>query len=116
MEQELVLTTFFTLALWRKHSRLLCHLILSLQVVNGVVASPFAVTHKVPHTFYAILRAAYGFAPTLMKVLQTEKNTMSRLDSSVSTQPVMQEWITWLHCIPWSQVTRQTSPKALLRV
>lgn len=38
------------------------------QVVNGVVASPFALTHHVPHAFYSILRAAYTIAPSLMQV------------------------------------------------
>lgn len=38
------------------------------QVVSGVVASPFALTHHVPHAFYSILRAAYTIAPSLMQV------------------------------------------------
>jgi len=36
-------------------------------VVNGVVASPFAVTHGVTHAFYGLHRALYKLAPSFMK-------------------------------------------------
>jgi hypothetical protein len=37
-------------------------------VVNGVVASPFAVAHGITHAFYNIHRALYVVAPNLLKV------------------------------------------------
>jgi len=36
-------------------------------VVNGVVASPFAVAHGVTHAFYSLHRALYKIAPSFMK-------------------------------------------------
>jgi len=36
-------------------------------VVNGVVASPFAVAHEVTHAFYSLHRALFRLAPSLMK-------------------------------------------------
>jgi hypothetical protein len=32
-------------------------------VVDGVVASPFAVSHAVPDAFYSLVRAAYKLSP-----------------------------------------------------
>jgi len=37
-----------------------------LLVVNGIVASPFAVNHAVANTFYQLHRAVYAVAPALM--------------------------------------------------
>ncbi len=36
-------------------------------VVNGVVASPFAVSHAVGNTFYNVYRAMYKYVPGLLK-------------------------------------------------
>ncbi len=36
-------------------------------VVNGVVASPFAVSHAVGNTFYNVYRAMYNYVPGLLK-------------------------------------------------
>jgi Hint module len=38
-----------------------------LLVVNGIVASPFAVNHAVGNTFYQLHRAVYSLAPAFMK-------------------------------------------------
>ena len=38
-----------------------------LVVVNGVVASPFAVNHNVAHAVYGIHRAIYALAPAVLK-------------------------------------------------
>lgn len=56
-----------------RHERLRCstdltplHVLYFLsKVVGGVVASPFAVNHRVPDTFYSLVRAAYKLSPTL---------------------------------------------------
>jgi len=36
-------------------------------VVDGVVASPFAISHAVPHAFYHLHRAIYALAPSFLK-------------------------------------------------
>jgi hypothetical protein len=38
----------------------------ALLVVNGIVASPFAVNHAVGNTFYQLHRFAYAVAPSLV--------------------------------------------------
>lgn len=37
-----------------------------LQVVNGVVASPFAVYHDLPTAFYRLVHAAYEHSPAAL--------------------------------------------------
>lgn len=36
-------------------------------VVNGVIASPFAINHGIGHAFYTVHRYAYAYAPSLLK-------------------------------------------------
>ncbi len=56
---------------------------IDLVVVNGVVASPFAVNHAVGNAFYAIHRLAYVIAPALMS--STVFKAFNALASNLAT-------------------------------
>jgi hypothetical protein len=43
--------------------------------VNGVVASPFSVSHVFPNVFYNMIRLLYALSPRALDALQLEKVT-----------------------------------------